>query len=211
MPEKIVFTIGHSTHTAEQFLGLLNTYGIDALIDVRSTPYSRIAPQFNKEALADTLQEHGITYAHFAKEFGARHTTPSLLDAKGRVDFDKVRASEPFKQGLSRLDAALDLGYNITLMCSEGNPFDCHRFSMVSYQLVKDGFEVSHILPDGALIPNTDLENALLKKYVRKLPQTNLFETVTREMQLEIAYRLRGQDVAYSVGNPAEENEPQIS
>lgn len=176
---------------------------INALIDVRSMPYSRIAPQFNKETLAATLQEHGITYAHFAKEFGARHTNPSLLDAEGRVDFDKVRAGESFQQGLSRLDAALELGYNITLMCSEGNPFDCHRFSMISYQLVKDGFEVSHILPDSTLIPNTALEEQLLKKYARKLPQNNLFETVTPETQLDIAYHLRGQDVAYCINHSA--------
>jgi uncharacterized protein (DUF488 family) len=207
MPNNLVFTIGHSTHEINAFLDLLSRYGINCLIDVRSAPYSRIAPQFNKEALSATLKEAGILYTHFEKEFGARHTRPSLLDEEGKVNFDKVRASAEFQQGVQRLQKALDLGYHVALMCSEGNPFDCHRFSMITYQLVKEGLQVQHILTEGEAVDNTVLEDQLLQKYQKKLPQTTLFETVTPEMQLEAAYRLRGKDVAYSASKAGSEEE----
>ena len=137
MPDKTLFTIGHSTHKIEFFISLLNKFRITCVIDVRSSPHSRIAPQYNKSSLNSILREHNIVYMHFEKEFGARHTKPSLLDEDGNVDFDKVRETTEFKQGVERLINGLGLGYKIALMCSEANPFDCHRFTMISYQLVK--------------------------------------------------------------------------
>ncbi len=207
MSKKIIFTIGHSTHALEHLLALLNAQGITCVIDVRSTPYSRIAPQFNKDTLLSTLKQNEIVYAHFEQEFGARHTKPSLLDADGKVDFDKVRASAEFARGVQRLETALEQGYNLALMCSEANPFDCHRFALISYQLIQENFQVNHILQDGRLVTNDELEEWLLKKYHRKLPQTTLFETVTREMQIEAAYRLRGKEIAFAAREPMVEPE----
>ena len=93
MPNHRVFTIGHSTHDIDDFIGLLKKHKVNCLIDVRSQPYSRIAPQFNKDGLNSLLKRHDILYAHFEKEFGARHTKLSLLDVDNKVDFDKVRKS----------------------------------------------------------------------------------------------------------------------
>lgn len=198
MSDKTVFTIGHSTHDIEYFLTLLHKYSINSLIDVRSTPFSRRVPQFNKDQLKITLKNNNILYGHFEKEFGARHSKPSLLDEHGKVDFDKVRETETFRQGIQRVKNGLELGYKIVLMCSEANPFDCHRFSLISYQLVQESLSVQHILPDGEAVDNSFLETQLLEKYHKKLPQSTLFETVTPEMQLEAAYRLRGKDVAFN-------------
>ncbi|MCB0212868.1 MAG: DUF488 domain-containing protein [Anaerolineae bacterium] len=199
MANKTVFTIGHSTHKIEYLIDLLNKFDINCVIDVRSSPYSRIAPQFNKPSLNSTLRENNIVYMHFEKEFGARHTKPSLLDENSRVDFDKVRETTAFKQGVERLKNGLERGYKIALMCSEANPFDCHRFSMISYQLVREGMDVNHVLQDGNSIANSELEDQLLKKYHKQLlPQSTFFEVVTRETQIEDAYRLRGKDVAFS-------------
>lgn len=200
MPNQRVFTIGHSTHNIDDFVGLLKMHKINCLIDVRSQPYSRIAPQFNKDRLGANLKNHKILYAHFEKEFGARHTKSSLLDEDNKVDFDKVRASGNFKEGIQRLKKALDLGYIIVLMCSEAEPFDCHRFSMVSYQLRKE-VEVSHILRDGSLKENSDLEKELLGQYNKKL--NPLFDT--EEQQIEKAYRLRGKDIAFSLRDDREQ------
>ena len=194
MPNQRVFTIGHSTHDIDDFIGLLKKHKVDCLIDVRSQPYSRIAPQFNKDRLSSGLKSHEILYAHFEKEFGARHTKPSLLNEDNKVDFDKVREGTEFKQGIQRLGKALDLGYTIALMCSEAEPFDCHRFSMISYQLIRENLEVSHILRDGSLKENSDLEKELLGQYNKKL--NPLFDT--EEQQIEKAYRLRGKDIAFS-------------
>ena len=146
-------------------------------------------------------------YAHFEEEFGARHTRPSLLDENGKVDFEKVRATEKFKDGLQRLKKGLALGYKIALMCSEANPLDCHRFALISYQLVKEGLPVKHILKDGQVIENSELENQLLEKYQKKIPQSTLFETVTRKMQIEAAYKLRGKAIAFSALKALSEEE----
>lgn len=202
-----IYTVGHSTHSIEFFANLLKQFDINCLIDIRTSPYSRIAPQFNKEQISNSLKTQNILYAHFNREFGARHTKLSLLDESKKVDFDKVRATSEFKSGVDRLRDALKLNYTIAIMCSESNPFDCHRFSMVSYQLVKEGFNVMHILRDGTALSNANLEEQLIKKYQKKLPQTTLFETITREEQLEIAYRLRGQEIAFMPNSQQSENE----
>ena len=194
-----IYTVGHSTHEAGYFLSLLAKQHIDCLIDVRSVPYSHIAPQFNKDALVESLKSYNIKYAHFKSEFGARQTSPLLLDENGVVDFQKVRETEEFKRGVRRLKNGVEQGYKIALMCSEANPFDCHRFSMISYQLIKEGLTVKHVLKDGRVISNSLLEADLLLKYQSQLHGGSLFDgMITKEEQLEIAYKLRNRDIGYS-------------
>lgn len=199
MSAPVIYTIGHSNHTADLFLELLKAFRINCLIDVRSTAASAYNPHFNKEPLSNFLKNNNITYLHFADEFGARHTDPDLLDEDDKVDFEKVRKSASFQKGLERLKAGLDKGFTITLMCSESEPFDCHRFSMISLALVKNGFTVKHILKDKTLLSNEDLEKQLLKKYDAKLPKPDMFNPhVTREEQLDAAYKFRNKDIAFS-------------
>ena len=164
----IIYTVGHSTHQLDYFLELLKEYGVTCLIDVRSVAASSYNPQYNKEPLTSFLKRNGIQYLHFAEEFGARHNDPDLLDDEGKVDFAKVRKSWAFKNGVERIWQGLDKGFTISLMCSESEPFDCHRFSMVSIALDKDGFDVKHIMKDKTLKTNPDLENKLLKKNEKK-------------------------------------------
>ena len=97
MKDQIVFTIGHLRYKIDYFIELLNEHQCNIIIDVKSQPYSRIVPQFNKEKLRSTLKNNGIIYAHFEREFVAKHTNPSLLDQDGKVDFDKVSLSPYFK------------------------------------------------------------------------------------------------------------------
>jgi uncharacterized protein (DUF488 family) len=84
-----VLTIGHSTHPIETFLGLLHQHGVTAVADVRSAPYSRFNPQFNKDALEHDLKEHGIRYVFLGRELGARSDDPSCYD-KGRVQYGRL-------------------------------------------------------------------------------------------------------------------------
>jgi uncharacterized protein (DUF488 family) len=189
----VIYTIGHSNHEPEAFAGLLQHFSINCLVDVRSVPASGRFPQFNKAALSEFLKSKNIQYLHFGREFGARHTEPELLDEEGKVDFEKVRQTEDFNNGVERLRAGLEKGYVIALMCSEAEPFDCHRFSMISGFLEKSGYEVKHILRDKTLKSNVQLENQLLKKYHRQLPFAPSLEE-----QMEHAYRLRNKDVAFS-------------
>ena len=195
----IIYTVGHSTHQLDYFLELLKEYGITCLIDVRSVAASSYNPQYNQETLKNFLKSNGITYLHFAEEFGARHTDPDLLDDEGKVDFEKVRRSRVFKNGVERIWQGIDKGFVISLMCSESEPFDCHRFSMVSAALDKDGFEIKHIMKDKTFKTNIDLENQLLKKYDNKLPKPDMFNSnVTLEEQLKEAYRLKNKEIGFS-------------
>jgi len=199
MDKPTIYTLGHSTHSPEYFLELLKTYSINCVIDVRSVAASSYNPQYNKEPLSDFLKNNGITYLHFADEFGARHTDPDLLDEEGKVDFEKVRKSWLFKNGVERLWSGLDKGFIIALMCSEGEPFDCHRFSMISVALEKDGLVVKHILKDKTIKSNGELEKQLLKKYDKKIPRRDIFQpNISADDQLKVAYKLRNKEIAYS-------------
>lgn len=205
----IIYTVGHSTHQINYFLELLKEYGVTCLIDVRSVAASSYNPQYNKEPLTNYLKKNGIQYLHFAEEFGARHNDPDLLDDEGKVDFERVRKSWAFKNGVERIWQGLDKGFVISLMCSESEPFDCHRFSMVSIALDKDGFDVKHIMKDKTLKSNADLENQLIKKYDKKLPKPDMFNpNVTLDDQLKEAYRLKNKEIGFSPYSkiPQEEN-----
>jgi uncharacterized protein (DUF488 family) len=199
MDKPVIYTIGHSSHPIDYFLTLLQRYSVNFLVDVRTVAASGYNPQYNKEPLSNFLGQNGIKYQHFAEEFGARHTDMDLLDNDGKVDFDKVRKSWNFKNGVERLWLAIDIGAIIVLMCSESEPFDCHRFSMISTALDKDGFDVQHILKDKSVKSNAALEKELLRKYDKKISKPDMFNPdVTIEDQLSQAYRLRNKEIAFA-------------
>jgi uncharacterized protein (DUF488 family) len=199
MDHPVIYTVGHSTHPLNYFLELLQEYEVNCLVDVRSVAASAHNPQFNRDPLSNYLKQNGIAYLHFPEEFGARHSDPDLLDENGKVDFERVRKSSNFKDGIERLWLGINKGMVIALMCSESEPLDCHRFSMIAFALEKDGFQVQHILKDKSLKSNAKLEQQLLKKYHKKLPKPDMFQpNVTVEDQLKVAYRLRNVEIAFS-------------
>jgi len=199
MDKPIIYTVGHSVHQLDYFLELLNEYKVNCLIDVRSVAASAYNPQYNEEPFKNFLKKHGIVYLHFADEFGARQTDPDYLDEEGKVDFEKFRRSWVFKNGVERVWQGVDKGFVISLMCSESEPFDCHRFSMVSVGLDKDGMDVRHILKDKTLKTNAQLEAQLLKKYDKLIPKPDMFNPdVSLEDQIKAAYRLKNKEIGYS-------------
>ena len=170
-PTRKIFTIGHSTHSSEYFIELLNQFQINCLIDVRSMPASKFNPQFNQLNLKRLLQNHDIVYMHFKEEFGARREKDkTVLDKNGRVCFDLVHKTKSFQKGVERVEHGISKGFRIALMCAESNPLECHRFSMISSYLHKAGFEVCHILKDKTSKTHAELETELLKKYAKKSP-----------------------------------------
>lgn len=174
-------------------------FSIDLVIDVRSVPASSYNPQYNKDPLKSKLEKQQITYLHCGSEFGARHSDPDLLDPEGRVDFELVRKTDLFKKGMLILMDKVRQGFSVALMCSEADPMECHRFSMIAIALQNAGLDVQHILRDKRLKSNTQLENQLLKKYAKKIPHPDLFQPdITLEDQLAAAYRLHNHEVAYS-------------
>lgn len=167
----VVFTIGHSTHTLERFGELLHEHRITAVADVRSTPYSRRNPQFNRTELARWLAEAGIAYVFLGRELGGRSDDPSDYE-NGRVRYDRLQAKPAFGAGLERVIRGA-LQQQIALVCSEKEPLDCHRSLLVAQALADRGVSVNHILADGSLETHSQTMKRLLE--VTGLKQARLF------------------------------------
>jgi uncharacterized protein (DUF488 family) len=146
----MIQTIGHSNHPIERFIALLQQHDVDALADVRSTPYSRFNPQFNRERLQTSLADAGIRYVFLGEELGARSRDPSCYDSEGRVSYAKLAQTELFRRGIERLLAGMK-DHRLAIMCAERDPLECHRTILVSRELTRVGVPVSHILADGTV------------------------------------------------------------
>lgn len=169
-----VYSIGHSVHSIDAFVELLRGERIAAVADVRSAPYSRRQPQFNRVALASSLEECGIAYVFLGVELGGRGADESVRDENGRVRYGDIAESPAFRSGLKRVrDGGARM--RIALMCSEGEPLDCHRTILVSRSLAAQGTIVTHIHPDGRLEPHRDAEHRLRR--LTGLQHPDLFRT----------------------------------
>ncbi len=146
-----VFTIGHSTRALEEFLGLLAREDIRQLADVRTFPSSRRHPHFNREALAASLAEHGIAYAHLPALGGRRRPRPDSPNAAWRNDGFRGYAdhmhTDEFRDGVERLLGLADRAAT-TVMCAEAVPWRCHR-NLIADALVARGVQVLHIMDAG--------------------------------------------------------------
>ena len=157
-----LFTIGHSNHALEDFIELLNKSNIEAIADVRSSPYSKYAPWFNREALENSLHKEHIRYVYLGLELGARRDEPSCYIGK-RADYSLIAKTPAFQSGLERLQEGLER-YRIALMCSEKDPLDCHRTVLVSRQALAFA-EVQHILADGSIEDHSECEKRMLNRF----------------------------------------------
>lgn len=193
---KEIYTVGHSIYEIDNFIELLKKNNINTIVDVRSTPYSKFAPQYNKEALHQYLKQNGICYIFMGDMLGARHEDESLLFENGSVNFKKVQETKIFQDGIARLNKGMVKGYKISLMCSEKEAFDCHRFGLISEYIRENlaDVEIKHIYPD-KILSQKDLENQLVKKYHKKIDFLGL---ETDKTPLEQAYEFRNKDIAYN-------------
>lgn len=195
---KTIYTIGHSTYKIEEFGELLKQNHINTIIDVRSVPYSKFAPQYNRELLKQYLKNNMICYIYMGDTLGARYEDKNLLFNDGKVNFKKVQATKNFQDSIVRLEKGIQKGYNISLMCSEKEAFDCHRFGLISEFLSKISININHIYPD-RVVQHKELEQKLLKKYEKKIPVVDLFNpNISLKEQLNLAYELRNMDIAYN-------------
>jgi uncharacterized protein (DUF488 family) len=145
-----VFTIGHSNHSAEKFVGMLKGYGIEVVADVRSRPYSRYAPHFNARDIEAILSDNGIWRLFLGLELGGRPTAEEFYDADGRVDYARLERSQLFLDAIQRLEREVR-NHRIALLCSEEDPARCHRRLLVGRVLGERGIAVRHIRGDGSL------------------------------------------------------------
>jgi len=153
MPEDLlIHTIGHSDHTVAAFVDLLRRHGITLVVDVRSQPYSRWTPQFNRETLARDLDDAGIAYRFMGDALGGRPADPALYDAgQERPDYRRVEQTPAYQAGIDQL---LDLARaeQVAVMCSEGDHRHCHRHLLITQTLLDRGARVLHIQPDGRTV-----------------------------------------------------------
>lgn len=194
-----LFTVGHSTYPLEDFINLLKKNDVQYIIDVRSTPYSKYAPQYNSNILEKELNKHKIRYFHMGKFFGARQTEKRYYNAEGYLDFELFRESDAFKKGVNNIEIGLKK-YNIALMCTEKHPIDCHREIMVARGFELAGIDVKHILPDGSVISQQEVNRMLLDMYFPERMQLSIFDIGHEKGEDEYlveAYRYRNKEIGY--------------
>ena len=158
--ETRVLTVGHSNHPLKTFVSLLRQHGVTTLADVRSTPYSRFNPQFNRKALDASLQGHGIAYLFMGHALGGRPEDRSCYE-NGRVRYDRLAQTPLYREGIDQAIETAEVE-RLALMCAEREPLDCHRTLLVGRSLAARNVAVTHILADGKLEPHDDTMDRLL-------------------------------------------------
>ena len=186
-----IYTVGHSNHPIGNFISLLTDNGITALADVRSQPFSRRCPQFNKQRLAAILAQHGVAYVFVGQELGARSNDDSCYD-HGQVQYQRLAATPLFKQGIDRVLTGAEK-FRVALMCAEKEPLDCHRTLLVSRALERRGASIAHILADGSIEPQAQTMTRLIGMV--GLAKRDMFTDLGEFT--EEACRLRESKIAY--------------
>lgn len=167
MDNNTVYTIGYTGFRGKvvEFIKTLHSYSISLVVDVRSTPYSRQCPEYDKEFLSLALKGAGIYYRNYAREFGARQEDPQYcLPSYDYLDFEKYAKAPAFLEGVEKLMNSIEKGYTFALMCAEKHPVNCHRSILISRTFYERGCKVVHIMPDGVTITQKDVENILTDK-----------------------------------------------
>lgn len=186
-----LYTIGHSTHSIERFMDLLLQHSITAIGDVRSSPYSRFNPQYNRESLQKNLKGNHIAYVFLGRELGPRSEDPACyLD--GQVQYARLAETKLFRQGVDRLVNGMKT-HRIALMCAEKDPITCHRMILICRVLRRAPLQIWHILEDGSTETLAESERRLLLKL--KMRQLSLFDSL--ENLIERAYDAQSTKIAY--------------
>lgn len=186
-----VFTIGHSNLEIRKFVALLKQHGVQAIADVRSSPYSQYNPQFNRELLQRALQEQGIAYVFLGEELGARRSERECY-LEGRADYELISQTPAFRRGIERVTQGA-VKMRVALMCAEKDPIECHRCILVSPHLRRQGLQVLHILSNGVVENHDQTEQRLLQLFA--LEEKELFRSP--DDVVAEAYKKQGEKVAY--------------
>jgi uncharacterized protein (DUF488 family) len=163
----IIYTVGHSNHSGEDFLKLLAAHGIEVVADVRSRPYSRYSPHFNRDALKQLLEAAGIGYVFLGRELGGK---PQDLDRPlaDQLVWEHLKSRPQFREGLTRLLEEASAA-RVSVLCAEADPARCHRGQLLAPELEARGAKVAHILADGALLAHRDLKLTAKKPEQKRL------------------------------------------
>lgn len=163
-----IFSIGHGNCEIEEFARLLDSCGVQVLVDVRSAPYSKYATQFNRERLEDYLENKTkIKYVYRGRELGGFTDKEEYLTPDKKPDYDKMRKSPDFISCLDMLiEFATEEKKNIAIMCSEEDPEYCHRNLLIGDYIFEKGLDIMHIRRGGSLISHSGLKKRRVLKQV---------------------------------------------
>lgn len=198
----IVYTIGYSGYhqAVNRFVSDLKNHGINVVADVRTSPYSKFSPEFNREVIKAELKRSGLQYVFMGDELGARPSDRHCY-TNGAVDYDKIVGADFFNHGLDRVQTGLSKGFVITLLCAEKDPIDCHRNILVAHALSKRGVEIRHLIqlaPGEPAVAESvdDTESRLFEECDQgDSHQDDLF--ISRDNLIEKVYKLRFEKIAY--------------
>ncbi len=171
-----IYSIGHGHKTIEEFIEELKSFNIEYVIDVRSTPFSKWAGHFNKGVLENTLKMYNIRYVYMGDVIGGRPLNDFCFDENGFFDYKKMAEQPSFIEGLSRLVTARTKGCVVSVMCSEAEPFQCHRSKLIGRELYfKYNINMKHILAPKKIITEVEVLKEISKSWT---PDPNLFGEV---------------------------------
>jgi uncharacterized protein (DUF488 family) len=200
-PSPRLLSVGHSNHPPDFFLHLLRQASVAAIVDVRSSPYSRRLPQYNRPQLEAMLNQAGIAYVFLGELLGGRPRDLEVYDSAGRVDYERVRATDSFREGLQELVKVAEEGVP-ALLCSEEDPLDCHRGLMIAPALAERGIEPFHLRKNGRLESTAEMEERLLMETrIGEAERGGLFplsEEDRRDLLVE-AYRIMARRKAFQI------------
>jgi len=193
-----ILTIGHSTLPYERFLRLLREASVTAIADVRTAPYSRHFPHFNRDFLREELRQDSVAYVFLGEELGGRPKDRRFF-SNGIANYEKMAETEVFARGLDRVVEGAKK-YRIAMMCSEHDPLDCHRCLLVGRALHEQGVIVRHILGGGQITDHREIEARLMD--MSRKSAVDLFEPPAK--RLAAAYRDQAAKVAFAeqTGDP---------
>ncbi len=158
----VVLTIGYSTRTLEEFIELLEVYGVTLLVDVRTVPRSKHNPQFNKETLPTSLKQYKVKYIHMPEIGGLRHPKHDSINLawenSGFRGYADYMQTQEFIDNLLKI-VAVARENCVALMCAEALPWRCHR-SLISDALVVRHIKVEHIISKTSTISHEITEFA---------------------------------------------------
>lgn len=193
-----IYTIGHSNHSTDKFISLLKTHNVSAVADVRSAPYSKRYPNFNKNILQIDLKRNNISYVFLGKELGPRSNDPSCY-IDGKVQYDLIAATNKFREGIKRLKDGMD-SYRIAIMCSEKDPIFCHRTILVCKYLEDSDVDINHILYDGSIEKHDQAMRRLMKQL--KINDNDMFSSFNELKKL--TYDIQSRKIAFTVKDSSE-------
>lgn len=158
-----LLSVGHSNHPIATFLELLKKHDVEVLVDVRSHPYSKFSPHFDGQKLKAVTTSANIRYLYLGKELGGRPDGSRFYTEDGHVLYSLLAESPTFLDGICRLESGARR-YKAAILCSEEDPYSCHRRLLIGRVLASHGFILDHIRGDGRIQTEAELQEAEAKQ-----------------------------------------------